>query len=636
MVPLCEIVTLACIDDHGDSLYLIWSISEAADIIGRSPIPGPRAPVPGVLGNRGAQEPMSPLDSDSTFRFGEFELDISAYELRRGGQRVHLERQPMDLLILLIERNRQLVSRADIVRRLWGPGVFVNVEMGVNTAIRKLRKALQDSRESPAFVETISGKGYRFIAPVNAVFWGRHQEAIESVAVLPFANDSADPDAEYLSDGIAESLINNLSQIRNLRVVARSTVFRFKGRDVDPQKAGNELRVRAVVLGRLLQRDSTLIVRAELMDVATGAQLWGGQHRRKVEDVFALQDDLSKEISEKLRLKLTSNERQRLTRRYTEDAEAYRLYLKGRYHWNKRNAEGLQKAVEYFEQALDKDPSYSLAYAGLADTYAYFAFFNVVAPWEAMPKAKIAAVKALEIDKDLAEAHVALGYVSFTYDGDWAAAGKHFEQALAFNPAYCRAHTFYPLYLSSLGRSEEALEVAKRALDLDPASPAGSHSLAVQLYLAREFDRAIEQAHYTLEMDANFAISYVVLGEVYLSKGMYRECLSALEKYSTLSRGGATLLALLGYSYARLGERNEALQMIHELEAATKQGFAPALFVALVYAGLEDKDQAFIWLEKASEQRFTRLAYLKVDALWDPVRTDPRFGDLLRRVGIPA
>ena len=541
----------------------------------------------------------------------------------------------MDLLILLVERHRQLVWRADIAKRLWDPGVFVDIEMGVNTAIRKVRQALRDSRASPAFIETISGKGYRFIAPIDAAPLGRHQEAIESVAVLPFANDSADPDGEYLSDGITETLINNLSQIWNLRVVARSTVFRYKGKDIDPQKAGNDLHVHAVVSGRLLQRGNTLIVRAELMNVATGGQLWGGQYNRKPEDVFALQDDLSREISEKLRLQLTGDEKQRLTKRYTEDAEAYRLYLKGRYHWNKRSPESLQKAVEYFRKALDKDPAYSLAYAGLADTYAHLSFFNVVAPREAMPKAKTAAEQGLEIDKDLAEAHVSLGYISFTYEGDWPAAGKHFEQALTLNPAYSRAHTFYAFYLSSLGRSEEALEVAKRALDLDPASPAVSHSLAVQLYLARKFDRAIEQAYDTLEIDGNFAISYVVLGEVYLSKGMYRDGLSALEKYSALSRRNATSLAFLGYSRARLGERKEALRMIEDLKAASQQSFVPALFVALVYAGLEDKDQAFTWLEKAYEERFNRLAYLKVEALWDPLRSDPRFADLLRRVGIP-
>jgi TolB-like protein/Tfp pilus assembly protein PilF len=578
---------------------------------------------------------MSQPDSHSRFRFLEFELDISAYELRRGGQPVHLERHPMDLLILLVERRRQLVSRADIAKRLWDSSVFVDVEMGVNTAIRKLRQALRDSRESPAFVETISGKGYRFIAPVDAVLPERHQETIESVAVLPFTNDCADPDAEYLSDGITETLINNLSQIWNLRVVARSTVFRYKGKEADPQKAGSDLHVRAVVSGRLLQRGSTLIVRAELIDVATGAQLWGGQYTRQAEDVFLLQGDLSREISEKLQLQLTGDQKQRLTKRYTEDAEAYRLYLKGRYHWNKRSADGFQKAVEYFRQAIDKDPAYSLAYAGLADTYAYLPFFHGVSPREAMPKAKTAAAKAVEIDDHLAEPHVSLGYVSFIYDGDWSAAGKHFEQALALNPTYTGAHTFYAFYLSSLGRSEEALAVAKRAVDRDPASPAISHSLAVQLYLARQFDQAIEQAHNTLEMDARFAISYQVLGEVYLSKGMCREALLALEQFSALSRSSATSRALLAYSHARLGEHSAALRTIEELTAASKHSLVPALLFALIYAALDDRDQAFSWLEKAYEERFYRLAYLKVDALWDALRSDSRFADLLRRVGIP-
>jgi TolB-like protein/Tfp pilus assembly protein PilF len=576
---------------------------------------------------------MSQPDSQLTFQFNEFELDLSAYELRRSGQPVHLERRPMDLLIMLVQRRNQLVSRAEIAKKLWNPGVFVDVEMGVNTAIRKLRQALQDSPDSAAFIETISGKGYRFIAPVNAVPVSRPED-IESIAVLPFANESSDPDAEYLSDGITESLISNLSQICSLRVIARSTVFRYRGKDTDPQKAGNDLHVRAVVSGRLLQRDSTLIVRAELMDVATGAQLWGAQYDRQAEDVFALQEDLSREIAEKLRRQLTGDDKQRLTKRYTEDAGAYRLYLKGRYHWNKRNPEDFRKAAEYFRQALEKDPGYSLPYAGLADTYAYLSFFNVVAPREAMPKAKTAAEKGLEIDEGLAEAHVSLGYIKFTYDGDWPAAGKHFEQALALNPIYTRAHTFYPFYLSSLGRSLEAIGVAKRALDLDPASPALSHSLAVQLYLARKFEQAIEQAHETLEMDANFAISYAVLGEAYLSKGMYREGLSALEKYSAVTRNSSVSLALLGYGNARTGEREKSLKIISELKAASERSLVPALFVALVYTGLENKDRAFTWLEKAYEERFNRLAYLNVDALWDPIRLDPRFADLLRRIGL--
>ena len=574
-------------------------------------------------------------DGSWVIHFGVFEADLRAGELRRNGSKVKLQEQPFQILAMLLERPGEIVTREELRARLWSADTFVDFDHGLNSAIRRLRDALGDSAENPSFVETLGRRGYRFIAPVaSRVLRERQHEPIESVAVLPFANRSADPNTDYLSDGITESLINNLSQISTLRVTARSTVFRYKGKDADPRKVGSDLHVRAVVSGRLLKRGSSLIIQAELIDVATGSQLWGGQYNRQAENVFLLQDDLSREISEKLRLRLTGDEKRRLTKRYTEDAEAYRLYLKGRYHWNKRNPEGLQKAVDYFQQALNRDPVYPLAYAGLADTYAYLSFFHVVPPRQAMPKAKAAAVKALEIDDHLAEAHVSLGYVSFTYDGDWSAAGKHFEQALALNPIYSGAHTFYAFYLNSLGRSEEALAVAKRALDLDPASPAVSHSLAVQLYLARRFDQAIEQAHNTLEMDANFAISYQLLGEAHVSKGLYREGLLALEKFSALSRTSAISRALVGYSLARLGERSAALRIIEELTSASKHSFIPAFLYALVYAGLEDKDQAFGWLEKAYEERFNRLAYLKQDALWDPLRSDPRFIDMLRRLGI--
>jgi TolB-like protein/Tfp pilus assembly protein PilF len=575
-------------------------------------------------------------DGSWVIRFSVFEADLRAGELRRNGSKVKLQEQPFQILAMLLERPGEIVTREELRARLWSANTFVDFDHGLNSAIRRLRDALGDSAENPGFVETLGRRGYRFIAPVaSRVLQERQHEPIESVAVLPFANRTADPNTDYLSDGITESLINNLSQISTLRVMARSTVFRYKGKDADPRKAGRDLHVRAVLSGRLLKHGSSLIIQAELMDVATGSQLWGGQYNRQAEDVFLLQDDLSREISEKLRLRLTGDEKQRLTKRYTEDAEAYRLYLKGRYHWNKRNPEGLQKAVDYFQQALNRDPAYPLAYAGLADTYAYLSFFLVVPPRQAMPKAKTAAVRALEIDDHLAEAHVSLGYVSFTYDGDWSAAGKHFEQALALNPIYSGAHTFYAFYLNSLGRSEEALAVAKRALDLDPASPAVSHSLAVQLYLARQFDQAIEQAHNTLEMDANFAISYQLLGEVHVSKGLYREGLLALEKFSALSRTSPMSRALVGYSHARLGERSAALRIIEELTSASEHSFIPAFLYALVYAGLEDKDQAFGWLEKAYEERFNRLAYLKQDALWDPLRSDPRFIDMLRRLGIP-
>ena len=616
-------------------------------------------------------------------RFGPFEFDSSSGELRKHGVKIKLHGQPVEILTLLLEQPGTTVTREELQQRLWPDNTFVDFESSLNAAVKRLRAALSDSPEKPKFVETLARRGYRFIAAVEMVENNGHStqrfpgqvgiippkrtspsrktvlavgglalmaalaiaiwlavfrmkaDAIDSLAVLPFVSNSPGPDAEYLSDGITESLINNLSQFPNLRVMARGTVFRYKGKDADPQKAGNDLHVHAVLSGRLQQHGDILIVQVELIDVRTGAQLWGGQYNRKAADIFALQDDLSREIAEKLRIRLTGDEKQRLAKRYTENAEAYQFYLKGRYYLNKLSPEGAQKGIEYFQHAIDKDPSYALAYTGLADAYDGFSFFNVLPPREVMPKAKAAALKALEVDGHLAEAHVSLGYISFTYDWDWSVAGKHFEQALALNPTYTRANYPYPFYLSSRGRSQEAIAVAKGALDLDPASPSASHRLAVQLYLARQFDRAIQECHNTLEMDPNYAIAYALLGQAYLAKGMDRESVPVLEKYSALSRGSANSLALLGYSHARLRERTQALQMIEQLKAASKERFVPAFFLALVYAGLEDKDQAFSWLEKAYDERFIRIAYLKLEALWDPLRSDQRFSDLVRRVGIP-
>ena len=620
-------------------------------------------------------------------RFGIFEVDLEAGELRRQGVKIKLQQQPFQILVLLLGSPGEVVTREELQKRLWPTDTFVDFDRGLNRATNRLRESLGDEADNPRFIETLPRRGYRFIGEVEKLDEGgsapelvcgqdssvttdrsRHSPnfarpraqigfaiaiiglallagwffflrprdgAIQSLAVLPFVNASSDSNAEYLSDGITESLINNLSQLPNLRVMARSTVFRYKGKDTDPQKFGNDLRVQAVLSGRLLQQGNVLIIQAELMDVKTGTQLWGGQFNRSMEDVLALQDDLSSEIAEKLRLKLTGDDKQRLAKRYTEDAEAYQFYLKGRYYWNKRSPEGAQKAVSYFQQAIDKDPAYALAYAGLADAYTYLSFFNVVPPRQAMPSAKAAAMKALEIDQHLAEAHVSLGYISFAYDWDWTAAGKHFDQALALNPALTRAHNFYPLYLSSRGMPQQALAVAKAALDLDPASPSVSHYLAVQLYLARQFDQAIEQCHKTLDLDPNFAVAYHLLGQAYLAKGMNREAELVLEKYSALSQGSADSQALLGYSHARLGERTQALRTLEELKATSKKSYVPAFYFAMIYAALEDKDQAFMQLEKGYDERFARFAYLKLEALWDPLRSDERFSDLVRRVGIP-
>ena len=460
-------------------------------------------------------------------------------------------------------------------------------------------------------------------------------DAINSVAVLPFVNGSGDADGDFLSDGITESLISNLSQVRSLRVTARSTVFRYKGTEIDPQKIGQDLKVGAVLSGRLLQRDGTLIVRTELMDVANGTQLWGGQYNRKVADVFALQDELSKEISERLRLRLTDDEKQRLTKRYTDNAEAYQLYLKGLFYWNKRSPDGVQKAIEYFNRAVETDPAYALAYAGLADAYNLMSFFNIVPPREAMPKAKAAAAKALEIDGGLAEAHISLAYASFTYDWDWPAATRHSDRAIALNREAAMSHSYYPFYLSVAGRAEEAISVARQNVERDPVSAALSHTLAVQQVLARHFDQAIEECHRTLELDPSYAVAHDVLGGTLAAKGMYREAIPAAEKAVALSGGAPMFAATLGYARARLGQREEARQILRQLADAAKEQYTPSMAFAVVHVGLGENDQALNWLEKAYEERFNRLAYLRLEPVWDALRPDPRFTDLLRRINLP-
>jgi TolB-like protein/predicted Ser/Thr protein kinase/lipoprotein NlpI len=456
--------------------------------------------------------------------------------------------------------------------------------------------------------------------------------AIDSLAVLPFVNTSADPNTDYLSDGITESVINNLSQIPSLRVMARGTVFRYKGKENDPLKIGQDLRVRAVLLGRLVQRDSNVVVQAELIDVTNGSRLWGGQYKRNMADVFALQEDVSSEISEKLRLRLTGEEKQRLTKRYTENAEAYQLYLKGRYFWNKGSEDGAKKAIGYFQQAIAKDRNYAPAYAGMAEAYNQLAAFSWSPPREVVPKSKAAALRALEIDDRLADAHAALGYSSIIYDYDWPAAKRHYERAQALNPS--ATQWSYSLYFSTLGDSDAALAEDKRALDLDPLSLLTNFRKGRDLYMARRFDEAIEQFKKMLEMDPGAPLGHYHLGLAYAEKGMYREARSELENYVELTRRSPLSLAFLGNILARSGERSRALQLLEELKAVSSQKYVYPLSFARIYAGLGDKEQAFAWLEKGYEERSAPLFYLKVDPIWDPLRSDPRFNDLLRRIGL--
>ena len=465
------------------------------------------------------------------------------------------------------------------------------------------------------------------------LFRGRG-EVIDSVAVLPFVNASADPNTEYLSDGITESLINNLSQLPRLRVVPRSTVFRYKGQVLNLQKVGRELNVRALLTGRVSQRGDSLNIQTELVDVAKESELWGEQYNRKLVDILSVQEDISREISDKLRLRLSGEEKARLAKRPTENTEAYQLYLRGRYHWNKRTEEELKKGIEHFKQAIEKDPGYPLAYAGLADSYYILGYYNWLPPKEAYPKAKAAALKALELDDSLAEGHAALASVKRDFDWDWVGAEKEFRRAFELNPSYASAHRWCANLFNALGRREEALAEMKKAQELDPLSLITNADLGRTFYFARQYDQSLEQFRKTLDMDPNFAVAHLWLGQVYEQKGMYEEAISEFQKGMSLS-GGSIYLARLGHAYAMGGRRGEAQIVLNRLKDQSKQEYVSPYDIGVIYAGLGENKQTFAWLERAYEERSLWLSYLKADPIWDPLRSDPRFQDLLRRVGLP-
>ncbi len=469
-----------------------------------------------------------------------------------------------------------------------------------------------------------------------SIYWlKRPGEAIDSVAVLPFVNASADPNTEYLSDGITESLINTLSQLPKLRVTARSTAFRYKGREVDPQKVGRELNVRAVLTGKVTQRGDTLTIQADLVDVARGSQLWGERYSRKIADLLPVQEEIAREISAKLRLRLSGEEEKRLARRYTEDTEAYQLYLKGRYFWNKRTEDALNKAVEYFEQAIERDPNYAVAYAGLADSYCLIGLWGPTSPREAFPRAKAAALKAVEIDGTLAEAHTSLGFVGLHLDWDWARVESEFKRAIDINPNYATAHHWYAHYLMCMGRLDEALSEMKKAQSLDPLSLVINTELGFPLYFARRYDEAIEQYRKALEMDPNFYRAHWLLGLAYQQKGMSEQAIDELQKAIALSGRTPTTVAGLGYVYARAGKRDQARKVLSQLAELSKRRYVPSLEVAVVYSALAEKDRAIAWLEKGYEEHAGWMPRLKVDPRLDDLRSDPRFQDLVRRVGLP-
>ncbi len=460
--------------------------------------------------------------------------------------------------------------------------------------------------------------------------------AIESIAVLPFEDQNHDLDTEYLSDGVTESIINSLTQLPNLRVIARSSVFRYKGKQTDPVTVANELGVRGVLTGRIMQRGENLTISAELIDARDKKQLWGERYERKVSDLLSVQRDIAQEITDNLRLKLSGAEKDRLTKHYTENPEAYQLYLKGRYFLNARTEESTGKAIEYFQQAIAKDPVYALAYSGLADSYSALAFpIEAVTPREAMPKAKEAAMTALAIDNALAEAHASLGYVKFYFDWDWPGAETEFKRGIELNPAYAEGHHYYSHYLVAMGRDEESLTESRRCLELEPLNLLLNVHLGWHYLYARQYDQAVNQLQKTLEMDANFAQTHRWLGLALEQQTRSAEAIEELQKAITLFGGNTLTEAELAHAHAVSGKRDEAQKELARLKETAQHKYVPAYQIAAIYAGLGEKDQAFAWLDKAYDERSDLLVNLKRQQEFDGLRSDPRFSDLLRRVGLP-
>ena len=658
------------------------------------------------------------------YEFGRFRINTAERLLLRDSDVVSVTPKVFDILLTLVERTGQIVEKDDLMKRVW-PNTFVE-EGSLTQNISLLRKALGENPSEPQYIETVSRRGYRFVASVNEIWedgagggngriaastiaiesgapvarensennravdrdlvisanaesaraisdeagsvqaggffdnllgWAkRHKRlaiitltpiilatavivyligrgntfdgganAIESIAVLPFVNDTSDPDAEYINEKITENLINSLSKLPKLRVVPRSLVFSYKGQNVDPQKAGRELNVQVVVTGRVQKRGDTLSVQADLIDLENVSQIWGQHYDRKIADILLVEEDISRDIFENLRLKLSLEEQKQL--------EAYRLYLKGRNYWNKRTPEGLQLGIDYFQQAIGIDEGYAPAYAGLADCYNMLVVYGVRPPRDGFPEAKTAALKAIEIDETLAEAHTSLAFIKFRWDWDRLEAEKEFLSAIKHRPSYASAHQWYSSYLIAYERFDEAIAEAKRTQELEPLSLIARSHLAWILYLAGRNEEAIAECKKMLDVDPNFFPACRYLGLAYEEIGRYEEAITAFDKGVKLS-GSPLMLALLGHAYAASGKTADARRILAELEQLKGQKYVSPYTIATIYAALGAKDQAFDHLERAYEERDIWLMNLKVDPVLRNLRSDRRFADLLRRVGL--
>jgi TolB-like protein/DNA-binding winged helix-turn-helix (wHTH) protein/Flp pilus assembly protein TadD len=626
------------------------------------------------------------------FHFADFTLDQSRYRLQRGERILRLEKRPMELLILLVERRGELVSREEIAERLWGKDVFLDVDRSINTAISKVRVALRDDPDKPRFVETVVGKGYRFAAPVIcngdssaqalplsvpvqpvpspalvstekiaasmrlrlllggvavlALFTvalvlnrgggakGGGQPAIKSLAVLPLKNLSGDATQEYLADGMTEELIGRLAGIHNLRVISRTSVMRFKDTQLSVPEIGKTLGVDAVVEGSVIREGSTIRVHAQLIRAATDEHFWSESYDRNMRDVLALQSDVAQAIARKVEVTVSGEEHNRLAAVHPVSPEVYEDYLRGRFALAKSNRRtNAEEGIAYFNEAIRKDPTFAPSYMGLAD--AYSALTTVFIGGEAKkerPKATLAARKALELDPELVEAHVRLADMA-KEQWRWAEAEAEYRRALELSPNNAEAHSQFAFWLVSQGRTEEAVTSCRRARELDPLAVSGSE-LAWMLFYARHYDDAVQELRSVLAVEPDDAYARWILGFALIANHHPEEAVPVLEKGVSASDRSPAIVGLLVHAYAKAGRRADALRLLEELKRRKQTGYVPAAAFVKAYLGLGEYDQAFSWLEEAYEEQSNLLQFLKVHPIFDPIRDDPRFADLVRRVGL--
>ena len=623
--------------------------------------------------------------AEKTFSFAEFEVDAAKRLLLKDGQPVALNPKTFDLLLTLIENRGEVVHKNDLLDKVW-ENQFVE-ENNLTVHISALRKVLGERKNEHRFLVTVPGKGYKFVAELNEESSGEiiienhkferiiieeeieaeQEEAkllppkrsnhiftvvlvgllsvagigvwfffnrsmanaapIESIAVMPFVNESGNADAEYLSDGMTESLINSLSQLPRLTVKARSSVFHYKGKEIEPRKIGSELTVQAVLLGRIVERGGNLTLSLELVDAKTNNHLWGEQYTRKMSELPVLQTEIARDVSQKLRQRLSG---ETSTKPQTENAEAFQLYLKGRYFWNKRTPEAVKKSLESFRQAIESEPTFAPAYAGMADSYTLLGLYGTESPLEAMPKGRAAAQKALEIDAQLAEAHASLALISFLFDYDWANAERSFQRALELKPNYATANHWYGLFLSMNQRPDEALARLQKAQELDPLSLSIGTDIAFAHYFAREHAEAVRLLNKTLEIDPNFANAHLNLGMNYLQQKKFAEAIGEFETVKSLTAGEQGEYEL-AWTLAFSGQKEKARAVLASLQAKPNLS---EYNLSIIYAALGENQNALEHLRRSSESRDPFFVALKVDPVFDSLRSEPRFQELVKSINL--